>query len=49
MIAWLSQYSGYIVLIGFFGAFAGITLWAYRPANKERLERHATITFKEVE
>lgn len=46
MIEWLAQYSGYVVLIGFFAAFWGITLWTYRPANKEKLEQHRNIPFK---
>ncbi|MCE9507968.1 MAG: cbb3-type cytochrome c oxidase subunit 3 [Alphaproteobacteria bacterium] len=49
MIEWLSQYSGSIVLVSFFSAFAGITLWAFMPANKAGLERHAEIPLREVE
>lgn len=49
MIEWLSQYSGYAVLVAFFGAFVGIAAWAYRPANRETLEKHRHIPFNEVE
>lgn len=49
MIEWLSQYSGYAVLLAFFAAFAGIVFWAYRPANRARLEAHRHIPFKEAD
>lgn len=49
MIEWLSHYSGYAVLIGFFAAFIGIAGWTYRPANREALEKYRHIPFKEVE
>ena len=46
MMEWLVQFSGYIVLIGFFSAFVGVALWAYRPSNKDKLEQHRNIPFK---
>lgn len=49
MIEWLSQYSGYAVLLAFFAAFAGITFWTYRPSNKAEIERHRDIPFREAE
>jgi cbb3-type cytochrome oxidase subunit 3 len=49
MIAWISQYSGLIVLVGFSALFAGIALWTYAPRNKEALARHAYIPLKEAD
>lgn len=49
MIEWLSQYSGYLVLVSFFAAFVGISLWAYKPSNSSTLEQHRYIPLKEVE
>lgn len=49
MIEWLSHYSGYAVLLGFFSAFLGIVFWAYRPSNKIKLEQHRDIPFREAE
>lgn len=49
MIEWLSQYSGYAVLVGFFSVFVGIAAWAYRPSNRIELEKHRDIPFKEAE
>ena len=46
MIETLSQYSGYIVLVAFFAAFVGIIAWAYRPANRDRLEDYRNIPFE---
>lgn len=49
MIDWLHQYSGYVVLIGFFTGFCGVVLWAYRPANRDTLEKFRNIPFREGE
>lgn len=49
MIEWLSQYSGYIVLLSFSAAFLGICVWAYLPRNRDDLEKHRNIPFSEVE
>ena len=49
MIEWLSQFSGYAVLLAFFGAFAGIVVWVYRPANRRKFEQYRDIPFKEAE
>lgn len=38
---------GIIVLIAFFVAFAGIALWAYLPANKDKMTQHGNIPFIE--
>lgn len=48
MIDTLAQYSGYIVLVGFFTAFVGIAIWAYRPANKKTIENYRDIPFRET-
>lgn len=49
MMSWLSQYSGYLVLIAFFAAFSGTVIWAYWPVNRDRLEQYRNIPFKEDE
>lgn len=46
MIEWLSHYSGYVVLVGFFAAFTGIAIWAYRPSNRVQLENYRNIPLK---
>lgn len=47
MIDWLSIYSGYFVLLGFFLAFLGIAFWIYLPSNKKRFESYLDIPFRE--
>lgn len=47
MIEWISQYSGYLVLLGFFAAFAYITLSVYRPSKREELEKLRNIPFRD--
>jgi cbb3-type cytochrome oxidase subunit 3 len=41
--------TGLIATLLFFGVFTGIALWAYWPANKDRLQNHAYIPLKEGE
>lgn len=49
MIDWIAQYSGHIVLIGFFTAFCGIGIWIFRPGKKAEFAHYAEIPLKEVE
>lgn len=49
MIEWISQFSGYVLLLVFFTAFTGIWIWAYLPANRNKLEQHRNIPFRETE
>ena len=43
----LAAHGGTVVLVVFFSLFVGIGLWAYRPANKQKLEDYARIPLKE--
>ena len=47
MVEWLAQYSGYAVLISFFGIFMAIVFWSYLPAHKTQIEKHKYIPFRE--
>jgi|GEM_PF-1491559 cbb3-type cytochrome oxidase subunit 3 len=49
VLDWITAHSGHIMLVSFFAGFAGIVLWAYRPANRARLEQHRDIPFRETE
>ncbi len=49
MTNWLFEYSGYAVLLAFFTAFIGIVFWVYRPSNKDKIEQHRDIPFREAE
>lgn len=43
----LSQYASLASLIFFFGVFVGICVWALNPRNKQTLQSHGEIPFKE--
>lgn len=47
MIEALSQYSGYVMLLGFFAGFCGIAIWVFLPKNKDILNKHAEIPLRE--
>jgi cbb3-type cytochrome oxidase subunit 3 len=47
MVEWLSQYSGYAVLISFFVIFLGIAIWSYLPSRKAQIEKHKYIPLRE--
>jgi len=49
LLDWVAAHGGHVMLVSFFTGFAGIALWAYRPANRARLERHRDIPFREAE
>ena len=37
-MSWLADNAGLVGLLFFFGVFTGIAIWAYRPANKSKIE-----------
>lgn len=41
--------AGTISLLFFFIIFSGVTIWAYRPKNRDRLESYREIPFREDE
>ena len=41
--------AGLIGLLFFFIIFVGIVVWAYMPANRERLEAHGRIPLDDTE
>lgn len=43
----ITAHSGTIVSVLFFTMFTGIALWAYWPANKQRLQELGNIPFRE--
>lgn len=45
----VAAHSGHIMLVSFFVGFVGIAVWAYRPANRAKLEQHRDIPFRETE
>ncbi len=47
MIDWLTDNSGTIITVVFFVAFVSISLWAYIPSNKNKLQDRAMIPFQE--
>ena len=47
MIDWLAQHGQLAVLLMFFGIFMGFAVWAYRPANKAKLEKYGHIPLEE--
>lgn len=49
MIDWLAEYGAYVMLIAFFAAFVGVAIWAYFPANRQKIEKYGDIPFKEAE
>lgn len=49
ILGWVAAHSGHIMLVSFFTGFLGIALWAYRPGNRDKLEQHRDIPFRETE
>lgn len=47
MIDWLASHGGIVVLLTFFGLFVGFSVWAYLPANKEKMNTYGQIPLEE--
>ena len=47
MIDFIVAQAGLIGLLCFFAAFIGIAVWAFRPANKQRIESYRYIPLEE--
>lgn len=47
MIDWLSDNAGMTGLLFFFSTFCAIAFWAFRPANKDKMEDYRNIPLKE--
>ena len=48
MIDWLAEHGKIVVLVVFFVMFLGFAAWAYRPANKGKMEQYGQIPLKET-
>lgn len=47
MMNWLVDNGSLVVLLGFFTIFLAFGFWAYRPANKPKLDAYGQIPLKE--
>lgn len=47
MMDWLATQGNILVLVIFFLMFLGFAVWAYRPKNKDRMQRDSEIPLKE--
>jgi len=47
VIEWLSAYGSVVVLPAFFAIFLLFGVWAYRPANKRKLQEYGRIPLQE--
>ncbi|MGE3623682.1 MAG: cbb3-type cytochrome oxidase subunit 3 [Bdellovibrionales bacterium] len=46
MMDWLIQHGGMLVTVMFFVLFIAIAFWAYRPANKSKMQSYGDIPLK---
>lgn len=47
LMDWLAANGGTLVTVVFFTIFLVFGFWAYRPANKSKMESYGRILFKE--
>jgi cbb3-type cytochrome oxidase subunit 3 len=47
MIDWIANNAGMTGLLFFFSVFCVIAFWAFRPANRERIEDYRNIPLRE--
>lgn len=47
MMDWLSTQGSVLVLVMFFLTFLAFGYWAFRPANKQKMEEYRQIPLKE--
>ena len=48
MMDWLATRGGVLVFVMFFVLFLAFAFWAFRPANKTRMDHYGQIPLKET-